>query len=242
MQHEIYSFWGTVAIKVNIPLNKVQTDDSSAKPLRYAKVSREDSSSTHFQNQICQIWKHKQVMGPYMQKAKLVPILVAILQQVLHSYWRNTLNLQLAGSTASWCPGKHGLNKSIRRFSIKLTLWVGDILESQVHFLLERKVGEKLDLLCIGPACVPVLRICWWTLCLCFTISYDEIFDGLPPAPQLVYSHDVEVRHVGVIEQVVHSVPHGCGSGLENIFHSLNHQIQVSDKPVICLYKCTEHI
>jgi hypothetical protein len=79
-------------------------------------------------------------------------------------------------------------------------------------------------------------------VCFCFTISYDEIFDGLPPAPQLVYSNNVEVRHVGVVEQVVHSVSHGCGSGLEKIFHSLNHQIQVSDKPVICLYKCTEQI
>ena len=72
--------------------------------------------------------------------------------------------------------------------------------------------------------------------------SYDKIFGSLPPAPQLVYSHDVEVWHVGVVEQVVHPVPHGCGSGLEKIFHSLNHQIQVSDKPVICLYKCTEQI
>ena len=125
---------------------------------------------------INKLWDH-------MQKAKLVPILVAILQQVLHSYWRNTLNLQLAGSTASWCPGKHGLNKSIRRFSIKLTLWVGDILESQVHFLLERKVGEKLDLLCIGPACVPVLRICWWTLCVC--VSLFLTMKSLTVCPQL---------------------------------------------------------
>ena len=55
-------------------------------------------------------------------------------------------------------------------------------------------------------------------VCVCFTISYDEIFGGLPPAPQLVDSNDVEVRHVGVVEQVVHSVPHGCGSGLQQIF------------------------
>ena len=38
-------------------------------------------------------------------------------------------------------------------------------------------------------------------------VSYNEVLDCLPPAPELVHRHDLEVGHVGVVVEVVHPVP-----------------------------------
>ena len=69
-----------------------------------------------------------------------------------------------------------------------------------------------------------------------FIKSYDELLRGLAPAPVVVRGGDGEVRHVGVVVQVVHPLPHRPGGHLMTIISSSHNDAPwLPDLPVALL-------
>ena len=144
------------------------------------------------------------------ENSTALPILVTILKHVLHGYRRNSFNLQLDGSTACSGPDIH---------NIVADKGEGTYLVSWRHFGISGpfsfgkkswwKMGLAVQRTSLCP-CHEMLSLKQLTK----QISHNKILGCLAPAPQLIYSHNLQVRHVRVVVEMVHSVSNRGGSGL----------------------------
>ena len=157
----------------------------------------------------------EKVPGVAILKATSVkPVLVAILQQTLYSHWWDILDLQLARPPSSrsllgeiyivervdcfkfyFVKMRHlGIS---RPFSAGKNSWWKTGLAEHRTSLWPWNVDEMRE----GRRMTPVL-------------SYYELLASLAPAPTRVCGRDGEVRHVGVVKQVVHPLPDWLRSDL----------------------------
>ena len=76
-----------------------------------------------------------------------------------------------------------------------------------------RTAGGRLDWLHTELTCVPAVTC---QAASCYEIrSYNELLGGLTPAPAIVRGRDGDVGHVGIVVQMVHSLPHRLSTDLK---------------------------
>ena len=155
----------------------------------------------------------EQVPGVSVLKPSSVKsVFIAVLQQTLHSHRWNILDLQLA-----WLSVGRSLWEKIE-FEFVLLVMTGHTLLKRGNLVFpdhspgERRADGRQDLRSRELVCVPEMKYfsCWTLL----NLSHNELLRRLSPTPGAVSGCDGEVRHVGVVKQMVHPLPHRLSTDL----------------------------